>query len=114
MTEKTKGRLLKIRSSVEHKRRRLEKYLMSAMLTLSLFLFSGLGATIREMQTPEAVNITDGYGAVLLGRASPPCALVGLIAFALGALLAYLKTQPNSLIRAERMLSKTGSKDQNL
>ncbi len=84
------------------------------MLTLSLFLFSGLGATISEMQTPDMVNITDGYGAVLLGRESPPCALVGIIAFALGALLAYLKTQPSSLIRAERMLSKIGSKDQNL
>lgn len=90
MTEKTYLRVGEIRRRVRLKRQHREKRYLFGLSMGSIFLLAGVGVLLREVQLPGVVDVTDGYGSVLLRGGTVAYVVVGIAAFVTGAALTIL------------------------
>lgn len=87
MNSRTYPRLREIRRRAHRKRRRRENRILSGLTLCSIALITGMGTLLHHAGLPGIVSVSDGYGAILLRQGASAYIVVGVAAFALGALL---------------------------
>lgn len=84
MDDRTKIRMREIRRRIRYRRHKYEMRLLSCLGVLVLFLLTGIGTLLTEVQTAGLAQVGSAYSSILLRQGAADYIVIGTAAFVFG------------------------------